>query len=57
MMVVRAMAAEIKRQETEGVLTHAGKLDETGHIYVSGVIDLARLALVTEAAMTREGFA
>ncbi len=54
MMVVRAMAAELYRQASEGALAHADKLDESGFINVAGSIDLARLALVTEAVMVRE---
>ncbi len=55
-LVVRAMAAELQHQRAFGALGQVGQMDDNGYLSVTGKIDLARLALVTELVMTREGF-
>lgn len=47
--VIRAMAAELQRQRRT-----LSTVNEDGHIEVTGPIDLAHLAHITEQAITRE---
>ena len=53
-MVVRAMAAELLRQERDGGLLHAGTMNDSAQMHVGGTIDLVRLADVTEQALRAE---
>lgn len=53
MAVVKAMAANLQHQHVHCLLTHCGKMDDSGFINVSGTIDLSQLAFVTEDVMRR----
>ena len=52
--VIRAMQHELWRQAREGTLISATSVDQDGRIVVEGKIDLAMLALVTEAVLISE---
>lgn len=53
-LIVRAMAFEIQRQAAEGALSHASPIDESAHIHVAGILDLARLANTAERGLREE---
>ena len=53
-IIVRAMAAELERQHREGLLNNLNPLDDSGHMYAAGTIDLAALANITERAIRSE---
>lgn len=53
-LIVNAAAKELARQASDGLLTHCGKLDYSGHIQVNGTLDIARLALAVEAGLRAE---
>ena len=54
--VVRRAATELQRQARDGMLQHAGQMDETGHIHIVGTLDLAWLANVISEELNRRGF-
>jgi len=52
--VVTEMVMELHRQQQAGGLTNIGMIDQQGRVWISGTIDLAMLAHVTEYALRRE---
>jgi hypothetical protein len=52
--VVTAMTVELQRQHKLGDLREVGLIDQQGHLFVSGTLDLAMLAHVTELALRGE---
>ena len=52
--VVRKMEAELRHQLETGLLTDCGTVDETGHVRLSGTLDLAALAYIVEQALISE---
>lgn len=52
--VVTSMTVELQRQHKLGGLREVGLIDQQGHLFVSGTLDLAMLAHVTELALRGE---
>jgi hypothetical protein len=52
--VVTEMSSELRRQQQAGGLTDIGMIDQQGRVWISGTVDLAMLAHVTEYALRRE---
>jgi len=48
------MEAELRHQLETGLLTDCGTVDETGHVRLSGTLDLAALAYIVEQALISE---